>query len=86
MVKLLNYNDNIKDYIGKLYEFRSPMYCKTPNGNLCTTCCGDRLSLHENGIGMATSKIGSIILYIYMKKQHSASLDTAIYNIDSSIT
>ena len=66
-------NSNIKSYIGKVVNLRSPLYCV--GDKLCSKCAGDlyyRLGI-EN-IGMSTSAIGSSLLKLLMKTFHDSSV------------
>lgn len=65
--------ENIRNYIGKTVELRSPMSClKTKNGCLCHLCVGDFPYMVGNlNIGLSASKIGTTMTNMGMKKFHN---------------
>jgi len=72
-LKLLD-NENVKNYIGKKVELRSPLYCKaTPN--FCKVCCGEAMKNYENGISIMVVNMAGIILNTSMKAMHNTSLE-----------
>ena len=56
-------SENIKKYVGKTVEMRSPMTCiKTENGELCNICGGDFYYMVDNkAIGLSASRIGNAL-------------------------
>ena len=66
-------DSNIKSYIGKVVELRSPMSClKTKHGCLCHYCVGDFPYMIGNlNIGLSGSKVGTTLTNLGMKKFHN---------------
>ena len=64
---------NIRSYIGKVVELRSPMSClKTKHGCLCHYCVGDFPYMIGNlNIGLSGSKVGTTLTNLGMKKFHN---------------
>lgn len=66
-------NSNIKSFIGKTVQMRSPMYCT--GDKLCSKCAGDlyyRLGIKN--IGLTTSSVGSSLLNLLMKSFHDSTV------------
>ena len=69
--------DNIKQYIGKTVNMRTPIYCKAKDPNYCSVCTGERL--HRVGIknvGLTFNIISGSLLNASMKKFHDISIKT----------
>ena len=66
-------DDNIKNYVGKMVELRSPMTClMTKKGCLCAHCVGDFPYMFGNlNIGLSASKVGTTLTNLGMKKFHN---------------
>ena len=70
---------NIDKYINKPVKMRDPMYCI--GDKLCATCAGEQFNkLNIKSIGLASSKIGSIMVKFGMKTFHDNSVK--LYDID----
>ena len=68
--------DNLKDYIGKHVEYRSPMLCMT-NAGYCWKCMGDlykRMGLKN--VGLANQKLTSVFMNKSLKAFHDTSQKT----------
>ena len=65
-------SDNIKKYVGKVVELRTPMTCvKTQKGEICNICGGDFYYMLDNkAIGLSASRIGNALTKYNMKKFH----------------
>lgn len=71
-LKLLT-NDNIKSYIGKTVNLRSPQFCTSQN--LCSKCGGELYyKLGITNIGLTASKIGGSMLNLCLKSSHDVTL------------
>lgn len=67
--------ENIKTYLGKEVEIRSPMFCKSKN--YCSKCCGEFFrQLKTENIGMQSLAVCSTFVGIAMKTMHASSLKT----------
>jgi len=62
--------DNIEQYIGKLINIRSPMYCETHDG-YCQVCMGKLMEIRDTKfLATIISRIGSAFLSASMKAFH----------------
>ena len=72
-------SDNMNQYIGKVINLRSPMYCA--DKDYCNICSGELY--YEMGIenvGLITNIIGSSLTTVSMKKMHDTSVKLAQMN------
>ena len=76
--------DNISKYAGKTVTMRSPMYCKgdDTSTSYCSRCMGDQNARFPTALGTMASDIGSMMMYIFMKKAHATELKTVRLSID----
>ena len=77
-------NSNIKSFIGKKVQMRSPMYCT--GDKLCSKCAGDlyyRLGIKN--IGLTTSSVGSSLLNLLMKSFHDSTVKISDIDINKMI-
>jgi len=77
-------NENIKKYIGKTVELRSPMTCiKTRKGAICNMCGGEFYYMVDNkSIGLSASRIGNALTKYNMKKFHDNVIKTTDVDLD----
>jgi len=71
--------DNKKDFVGKRWKMRSPLYCNDPD--YCDKCTGSlyrRLNIKDAGITL--SGLGSVIVGLSMKAFHDLSVKTQDMN------
>lgn len=81
---LLN-DDNKDKYIGKIVEFRSPMYCK--GDKICNKCAGELYQkLGIDNIGLLTITIGGSILNKSMKAFHNSTIKLTQIAIEDYIS
>lgn len=71
--------------IGRDVELRSPMFCRSPESNVCSVCVGDRIASTPDAIATYAADIGSIFMASMMSKMHGKALKTANYDFKSSI-
>ena len=64
-------------YINKRVYVRSPQFCKLTTTDYCKECLGDNLSLNPNGLPLAISSYGSIMMSMMMGAMHSKELVNA---------
>ena len=77
--------ENVGQYLGKTLTLRSPMFCKLPKTDFCSTCLGDRLSTNPNGLGVAVAETGSIILNDFMKAMHGTAVAVEKLNLAAQL-
>jgi hypothetical protein len=66
-------NDNINNYLDKVVQLRSPLFCTSER--LCSKCAGELYyKLGIENIGLTTSKIGGSMLNLCLKKKHDVTL------------
>lgn len=69
--------DNVQSWVNKPIRLRSPMTCKNPVTDYCSTCLGDRLANNPTSLSMAVADYGSVFLAIYMSAAHSKGIQIA---------
>ena len=75
----------IKKFIGKTIMIRSPLACKTKDGNFCKTCVGTKIGEHKSALMMLIVAIGSSIMLSSMKSMHGTALRLTKLDIKDSI-
>lgn len=73
-------------YLGQKVFVRSSQYCRLPYTDFCRTCLGDRLSINPNGLSMAMSAYGNVILSIFLALMHGKKLATATMDYETAIS
>jgi hypothetical protein len=71
--------DNINNYLGKVVNCRTPLYCNSDN--LCEKCSGDlyrRLGIINAGLSL--NKITSIFLNRLLKMMHDSTVKTSTFD------
>lgn len=71
--------DNVKSYIGKIVESRSPGTCKI-RPNLCMYCYGKHNSVSENAAPQQGSEIGTQTMLLRMKAMHGKTASNAVFD------
>lgn len=71
--------------VGHSIEIRSPMFCRSPESNVCSVCVGDRIASTPDAIATYAADIGSIFMASMMSKMHGKALKTANYDFRSSL-
>lgn len=66
--------------IGKTVYVRSPLTCKTPDGNICAICCGDQVTSLKIQPGPLHAQLGSRFLDISLSAFHGKELKTVRYD------
>lgn len=61
---------------GKELLFRSPLFCKTGDGNFCVHCLGKRFENSRTALGSLATEVGSILMSIMMSRMHGVALKT----------
>lgn len=72
--------------IGKAIMVRGPMFCKTEAPRFCATCMGKKISVSPTSLTMHAVSVGTRIMSSMMAAMHGKKLDTAPYEISTSIT
>lgn len=72
-------SENIKSFIGKDINIRSPMYCNAAQTDYCEICSGKKVSEHPNAINMLAASIGSVFMLREMAKTHGKELLTVSF-------
>lgn len=68
--------ENYSSFTNKPLQLFSPMYCKAKKPNFCVKCLGARYRGKPNSPAALASVIGSVLMYIFMKKMHGVALKT----------
>lgn len=78
-------NNNIKEYIGRTVQLRSPLFCQSEK--LCNKCAGDLYyNLEIENIGLTVTKVGSTILNLSLKNFHDTTLHLKRINFKDYIS
>lgn len=76
--------ENTDEYIGKLLEFRSPMYCA--NENICSKCAGELpYKLGIENIGLLVNQVAQAIVTSSMKSFHDMTIKQNEIDIEDYI-
>lgn len=78
--------ENISQLAGKYIQLRSPQTCLTEGAGYCEICMGDMNARFPKSLGTQTSDIGSMMLYIFMKKAHGTALRTVRFDPKTDLT
>ena len=81
-------NDNAKDYIGKVVEMRSPMYCigYGKEKKLCNKCAGNfYYKLGKTNIGLASGKLAGTLSNLNLQKFHDNVVRLHTINVDDML-
>jgi hypothetical protein len=71
--------------IGKSFDIRSPMVCKTRFSDHCAICMGKENAQNPSGNTSLATDIGSVIMQASMKRMHNTIIFVARYNFIDSI-
>ena len=82
---LLNSEEEVKPYIGKLVEIRSPMYCKAEGDNICYACLSHKYKSVPGGVTNIASGISMIFMVMFLKLMHASAVKSAVIEIDDLI-
>jgi hypothetical protein len=77
--------DDYNTLEGKELIIRSPIYCNSPRLTKCAKCVGIRISMNPKGINIAASDIDSAFMVAKLKKMHSNSSNSTLYDHTTSI-
>lgn len=78
-------SEYLKENIGKVVTFRTPLYCKTADTGLCSICVGAKNAMSPTSLGLLASDVGSQLLGISMSKMHGVKLEVATYDYVAGI-
>lgn len=79
-------DEDVKKYIGQVVRTRSPMYCRLPGEEICSTCAGEAMAKYKTGIALPLTEISHAILTASMKAMHTNSLTVNDFNLDDLFT
>ena len=72
--------ENISTVAGTMVLMRSPMFCHTSGAGYCAKCMGNLNARFPNALGSLAADVGSMMLFIFMKKAHAVELRTTHYD------
>ena len=85
--QILIQNENeLGNYLGKVLTVRSPMYCRKEGDTLCKVCTGEKLGRYETGLTIPLTEISSILLSASMAKMHTSGLSSAEMDLSEIIS
>ena len=77
-------SSNIDDYVGKLVNLRSPMYCR--NGKYCSKCTGELYhKLGIKNVGLISNVIGTSMTTLALKAFHNSAIKLKEINYEDYI-
>lgn len=79
-------DDDVSKYLGQVVRTRSPMYCRMPGEEICSTCAGDAMAKYKTGIALPLTEVSHAILTASMKAMHTNSLTVNDFNLDELFT
>lgn len=79
-------SEDVSKYLGQVVRTRSPMYCRLPGEEICSTCAGDAMAKYKTGIALPLTEISHAILTASMKAMHTNSLTVNDFNLDDLFT
>jgi hypothetical protein len=76
--------ENINEYVGKVVEMRSPLYCV--NEKICNKCAGQLYSqMGIENVGLLANRIGTKILNLALKSFHDTTFKFTRINVSDFI-
>lgn len=81
-------DDNRSNFVGKVVEMRTPLYCigYGPKKCICNKCAGDyNYILEKPNIGLTTTKCGTTLTNLNMKKFHENVATTQKIDVDDMV-
>lgn len=75
--------ENLGEYEGKIYGMFSPMYCKTPHGDVCTVCMGKKLEPYADALGSMVQELPSTMMAVMMGSAHAKQLKTITLDVEN---
>lgn len=77
-------SSNIDDYVGKIVNLRSPMYCR--NGKYCSKCTGELYhKLGIKNVGLISNVIGTSMTTLALKAFHNSAIKLKEINYEDYI-
>lgn len=70
-----------RKFIGRRIIIRSPAYCTLSHNEYCSTCVGPNLREHKAGVSTALTKMGDMLMYIFMQSMHGKIMAVEEYNM-----
>ena len=77
--------DNVKEYMGKEVNMRTPLYCTSDK--YCNVCSGNQYYMMDGlrNVGLLTNRVGTSLLNAALKGFHDMSLKIVDIDIDKFI-
>lgn len=83
---LIDSLEQAKTYLGKIVEFRSSMYCTSPENSVCYACMGESYKNSESGITNLAANISTVLMNLFLKLMHSVETVTIDVEIEDICT
>ena len=77
--------DNIKDYMGKYINLRTPMGCKLEH-HYCVRCSTSEMKNYENGLSLLVNEVAGAILNESLKAMHKSGIESTKLDINDLVT
>lgn len=78
--------ENVKAFIGKTVEVRTPAYCLAKNPGFCAKCLGDRNTAIKHGLASAAAEATGVMMGVFMSAMHATELTTIKFNPETMIS
>jgi len=83
---LVEITDENKDkFVGKSWQVRSPIYCKTGAPNFCAVCMGKKIASTPNALSAYAADFSSMLMLIFMGAMHGKSLKVADWDLQTAL-
>lgn len=78
--------DKAKEYIGKIIEIRSSMYCTSPGNTICYKCLSELYKDNRTAVTNIASELSSVLLTQSLKLMHNAIKEAGTLNLEDIVT
>lgn len=83
---LVSTEEQAKEYIGKVVEIRSSMYCTAPGRKICYKCISDNYKNTPAATTLITSELSRVLNSLNMKLMHGITTESTVVKLDDLIT
>lgn len=78
--------DKAKEYIDKIVEIRSPMYCKSPDSTICYKCMSEVYKGNKTIVTNIASQLSSVLLTQSLKLMHNTVKEAGFLDLKDIVT
>ncbi|MEM5878428.1 MAG: hypothetical protein QXF12_06145 [Candidatus Aenigmatarchaeota archaeon] len=84
--KVIDNTKEASEYIGKIVEVRSPMYCTKEKNKICYKCLNVMYKNIPDGVTNIASELSSVLMNLFLKLMHSTTTESTVIEEDDFIT